>query len=68
MNLTEKQKKAYIEGGGVSCPFCGSSDIEGQFVEVDAGRATQPMGCLKCDHQWTDQYVLADLIPAEHAE
>ena len=68
MNLTEKQKKAYIEGGGVCCPFCGGSDIEGQSIEVDAGQATQSMGCLTCDREWTDQYVLTDVIPAEHAE
>lgn len=68
MSITEKQKNTYIEAGGVCCPFCGSSDIEGQSVEVDAGRATQSMGCLACHREWTDQYVLADVIPAEHTK
>lgn len=68
MSLTEKQKEAYIESGGCCCPFCSSRDVDGQFIEVDAGRATQPMGCLNCGGQWTDQYVLDDVIPIEYTE
>ena len=65
MTLTDEQRKAYIDAGGVHCPFCGSSDIEGGFVETDAGRATQPISCLTCDQHWTDEYVLAAITPDE---
>jgi len=65
MRLSDEQKKAYIDAGGVCCPECDSSDVEGRCVEVDAGRATQQMSCLSCAGQWTDVYALVDLIPTE---
>lgn len=37
MKLTDEQKQAYIDAGGVRCPFCGSSGIQGGFVEIDSG-------------------------------
>ena len=65
MSLTDKQLNAYIESGGTHCPFCGAPDIEGRFVEIDAGRAPQSMSYVACKRAWTDRYTLTDVIPAE---
>lgn len=68
MKLTAERRNAYIEAGGIYCPFCNSPDIEGEFVEVAAGRATQPLYCLTCQRHWTDHYVLSDVVPTDYAE
>ncbi len=65
MKLTDEQKRVYINSGGVCCPFCGSGSIQGGFVEIDSGQATQPMHCPDCGHHWTDLYRLTAIIPDE---
>ena len=65
MSLTEEAKRRYLEESGVNCPFCGSSQIEGQAVEIDAGQALQPMACLECDRGWTDVYTLQEVQEVE---
>ena len=59
--LTEEQIKKYIEGGGVSCPHCGSQDIEGGFVEIVSGEAWQDVTCNHCGKKWTDIYKLKSI-------
>jgi hypothetical protein len=44
---------------GLECPVCRSTDIEGYAVEIDAGMAWQPVGCLSCGAAWNDVYQLA---------
>ncbi len=61
MELTEDQMKAYIAAGGVRCPICGSADIEGAQVEIDGGRATQTVSCVRCCAEWIDDYVLTGI-------
>ena len=61
MELTAEQKKKYLAGGGVSCPFCGDPGIEGLFIETNEGRASQPMSCTACREEWTDCYRLVDI-------
>jgi transposase-like protein len=65
MSLTDEQKQAFIKAGGVCCPLCGSSNIEGGFIEVDAGRATQRITCPDCGRHWTDVYCLTEIVPDE---
>ena len=48
----------YRQNGGCSCPFCGNSDVEGGFVEVDAGTAWQKVKCNGCGKEWHDVYNL----------
>ena len=59
--LPPEREAAYIAGGGVRCPFCGSDDISGGPVEVEAGCAWQNVDCLACDEQWQDLYRLASI-------
>ena len=56
-------KKCLVEGKGLSCPSCGSLSIQGGFVEIEAGRAYQRMGCTECDATWQDVYELTCRIP-----
>ncbi|MHC4093936.1 MAG: hypothetical protein ACYSVY_27300 [Planctomycetota bacterium] len=61
MSLSDQAKRRYLDGGGVHCPFCESDDIEGGFVEIDAGYTHQSIHCLKCGKEWNDVYKLHDV-------
>ena len=56
-------KKAHIKGKGLSCPFCGSSSIQGGFTEIEEGKAFQQMGCTACEAHCQDVYKLIDINP-----
>ena len=55
-----KRMKNYVEGGGVSCPFCGTQNIEGQNLEFDASCIWQKVICGDCGKRWTDTYSLVE--------
>ena len=51
--------KEYVEKGGLRCPYCNRSDIEGDLiVETDVGIAWQNMSCIDCNAEWRDEYSL----------
>jgi hypothetical protein len=57
--LTNEQVARYIAQHGVVCPYCGErGTIEGGAVEVDAGYASQRVGCSACNETWDDLYTL----------
>lgn len=62
MTVKAKQQKLtneqYVECGGQNCPFCGSTDLTGDSIHVEAGKAFQEMGCNECDRSWQDEYKL----------
>lgn len=53
--LTQRE---YLAKRGVVCPFCGSDDIEGGSVDIDAGGAFQSISCNTCGREWQDTYRL----------
>jgi transposase-like protein len=53
-----KRQAAYVQNGGVKCPFCGSTNIEGHSVDIDQGAASQAINCLDCGKEWSDIYRL----------
>lgn len=59
--LDHKQKEDYISKGGVLCPYCGSGNIKGGEFNIDAGTASQEVGCDDCDSAWVDVYKLIDI-------
>ena len=59
--LTAEQKQAYLAGGECKCPFCGSTSIEGGFVEIVAKGAWQRVRCDDCERAWNDIYKLVDV-------
>jgi transcription elongation factor Elf1 len=66
MPLTETQKKAYVEGGGLECPYCNRTDgVEGKSINVDAGGASQEIICNVCGLAWTDLYTLTEILEDE---
>jgi len=60
--LTEEEKIDYIEGGYSHCPYCGSADIVGGSVEIDGNGAHQDVTCNECNREWSDVYVLIDIL------
>lgn len=50
----------YAAGAGVSCPFCGSGDLEVlEGPQVDGACCWQEVECLDCHKTWRDVYRLA---------
>ena len=64
---TAEQVEKYLENGGTRCPLCGSLEIEGSEVNVDAGMACQRMSCTDCGAVWTDTYKLVGILEEELA-
>ena len=62
MEPSPEVEERYVASGGTICPFCGSSDIEGESIEIHSGYAAQDVTCLKCEREWQDSYVLAGFI------
>lgn len=46
------------ENGGLRCPLCGSENLEGSNIQVDAGIAWQNIICEDCEANWSDIYKL----------
>jgi transposase-like protein len=53
--LTDEQ---YVKKGGNCCPFCRSTNIEGEGVDVNEGGASQECTCQDCNASWYDHYDL----------
>jgi hypothetical protein len=58
--LTNKQ---YARWKGNACPFCGSSDLEGEAVDIEDGKAYQSVMCHCCKKAWRDEYKLVGYTP-----
>ncbi len=56
--LTEAQKKAYLENGGVNCPYCGSSDITSEDTDYFGASSSTRVLCSDCNRYWFDIYTL----------
>lgn len=41
------------------CPCCGSANISGDSVEILDSEASQRIGCVDCDSEWLNVYVLS---------
>lgn len=62
--FTTAQVEKYIASGGVICPACGSHDIGGASIGVEAGHAFQNVSCNDCGADWTDEYILTSITEA----
>jgi len=58
----------YVGSGGIQCPHCDDYDIEGGFVEIDAGLANQKVRCNTCGSTWIDCYMLTSIEDFEHGD
>lgn len=63
---TKKRKwmsqRAYVKAEGGVCPACGSDQIEGESVDIEAGGASQGMRCTECGAFWIDCYELTEYV------
>lgn len=66
--LTQEQKRVYMESGGGVCPFCGSDEISGDSVDIEAQQAWQNVDCQACGQSWRDVYKLAFVETDEELE
>lgn len=66
--FTENQKKAYIKHNGTVCPECYGTELEGQEIVIDNGKAFQDVHCMDCHAEWTDEYQLSNLIKISESE
>ncbi len=60
MSIAYKKRK-YLNKSHL-CLNCGSSDIEGGSINVDAGGAMQDISCIVCGSTWSDLYMLDDAV------
>jgi transposase-like protein len=53
--LTDEQKKAYMDSGGLSCPYCGSEKIwAAGDPSMDGPEGVQLIKCPACGNCWMD--------------
>lgn len=60
--MKKMSQKKYVEQDGIHCPFCDSTNLCGDSVEIDGGGATQPVSCNDCGKRWIDCYELTGYI------
>lgn len=56
--LSEQQKRRYIEEGGIRCPYCRGLLLDPGNLEVDGAHAWCHVTCLDCREEWFDHYTL----------
>jgi hypothetical protein len=50
----------YLRNGGISCPYCGSEQLDGSSWESTDGVVHRKVSCT-CGHSWFDNYVLSSV-------
>ena len=45
-----------------TCPYCGSTNLEGGGHEPEGSGLFHPITCTDCDKDWEDSYVLTDMV------
>jgi transposase-like protein len=56
--ITEKNRKNYLQNGGVKCPYCQSNNIDAIHISLFHGGARQTVICNACNESWIDIYEL----------
>lgn len=62
--MTKKQKEAYLKNPE-KCPYCGSTVISADPMEVDEKHAWREVECSNCQETWNDVYTLTDVEDVE---
>jgi hypothetical protein len=58
-----KTQEEYLEANGTRCPFCDSSRINSDAIQVEGISAWADVGCDDCLKSWTDKYALIGFEP-----
>ena len=67
MTLSESQVAAYVAGGGVECPHCGSPEIEASNQEFTDAGIFFDCECTEYLRKWREHYKLVAITPKEEA-
>ncbi|WP_419833709.1 hypothetical protein [Endozoicomonas atrinae] len=59
--MNDQQKKQYIQGGGVSCPYCGDGNLESLMGDYNESGVYYHVTCEGCHKKWTEVYTLTDV-------
>ena len=57
-----KTSEEYAQEGGVTCPVCGSDEIDTGSLQVYSSIAWADCECLVCESTWRDQYKLIGYV------
>ena len=65
--MDAEQRQAYLESEGVRCPYCGSTNLEGEGSSSANyyDGYEQIINCKKCGKSWKDIYTLTDVEGVE---
>ena len=58
--MDTEQKADYLNNPN-ECPYCGSTDLEGDSFDSDDNTVSQEITCNRCYKDWTDVYHLVDV-------
>lgn len=58
---TLEQIRAYIRNHGLSCLYCGDSNIESGETDTQDYMICRQVRCGKCGREWTDEYTLTSV-------
>jgi hypothetical protein len=59
--LTPAEQAEYVKSGYSECPYCGTFDISGRSIDIEANVAWQKVDCSICERDWTDVYFLGSI-------
>ena len=57
--MADMTQKEHVKTKGEKCPRCGSTEIEGDAIDIIGEFAVQPVGCMECDAEWMNEYTLS---------
>ena len=57
----KKRKEEYLACSGLHCPWCKSTDISSDIVEIDLEGGYANCKCNRCEKEWRDIYKLIDM-------
>lgn len=68
--VSAEKKQQYIDCDGVSCPFCGSADIEagGPKVSDYSEEVFEKTTCNSCGKKWKDIYQIVNIVEQDEDE
>lgn len=49
----------YVARGGLCCPVCGSTNVDGGHMTAEYTSAWAEVTCLDCESEWRDVYTMA---------
>jgi len=58
--MSKINEKKYLKNPD-ECPFCGSSDISGDYGEFSGTGATRDISCKDCDGQWYESFKMTGI-------